>query len=130
MLSFRRLSDKLVTPTMKWVWIGLSAVPAIRIYYVREMVAALMIFSILFLAGAGVVLILFVLDFASERLIAWVEGGVLRAAGWAVEALRGPLTKPALVDRSNSSQRRVQASASSPRAYVTDLDRLNEHHDL
>ena len=86
MFSLRSLSDKLRAPTMKWVWISVSAVIALRIYYVREMIAALMIFSILFAAGAAVVLILFALDFASQRLIVWVEGGILRAAGWAVDA--------------------------------------------
>jgi hypothetical protein len=86
MFSLRGLSYKLPTPTMKWVWISIGAAPALRIYYVREMVAALMIFTILFVAGAAVVLILFALGFASQRLIVWVEGGILRAAGWAVDA--------------------------------------------
>ena len=110
MLSPERLSDKLRTPTMKWVWIGLSAIPALRIYYVREMVAALMIFTILFVAGAIVVLVLFLLDLASQRLLSWAEGGVLRAAGCAVKAWRSLVTKGASEGRFTISDRRVQAS--------------------
>jgi hypothetical protein len=103
-------SDKLPTARMKWVLIGLGALPALRIYYVREMVAALMIFSILFVAGAIVVLVLFLLDLASQRLISWAEGGVLRAAGCAVKAWRSLVTKGASVDQFTISDRRVQAS--------------------
>jgi hypothetical protein len=104
-------SDKLPTARMKWVLIGLGALPALRIYYVREMVAALMIFSLLFVAGAIVVLVLFLLDLASQRLISWAEGGVLRAAGSAVKAWRIPVAKGASVGQFTTiSARRAQAS--------------------
>jgi len=36
----------------KWVWIGLTAVLALRFYYVREMIAALMIFSVFVCGGS------------------------------------------------------------------------------
>jgi hypothetical protein len=110
MFSPKRLSNKLRTPTMKWVWIGLSAIPTLRIYYVREMVAALMIFSVLFVAGAIVVLVLFLLDLASQRLLSWAEGGVHRAAGCAVKAWRSLVTKEASVGQFTISDRHVQAS--------------------
>jgi hypothetical protein len=103
-------SDKLPSPRMKWVLIGLSAIPALRIYYVREMVAALMIFSILFVAGAAVVLVLFLLDLASQRLLSWVERGVLRTPGCGVKAWRSLVTKGASVDQFTISDKRVQAS--------------------
>jgi hypothetical protein len=103
-------SVKLPSPRMKWVLIGLGVLPALRIYYVREMVATLMIFSILFVAGAAFVLVLFLLDFASQRLLSWAEAGVLRAAGRAVKAWRSLVRKGASVDQFTISDKRVQAS--------------------
>ena len=79
MISFRRLLVKLAgTNAKRWIWMGLAAVPAIRIYYVREMIAALIIFSVLFVAVATVVLIVFLLDRASEYAVTWAEVGVAR----------------------------------------------------
>ena len=79
MISFRELSDKLAgTERKRWIWIGLAAVPAIRFYYVREMIAALMIFSVLFMGVATVVLFVFLLDRASEQVMTWAEAGVAR----------------------------------------------------
>jgi hypothetical protein len=39
MISFSRLCV-LARMNKKWIWIGLAALPAIRFYYVREMIAA------------------------------------------------------------------------------------------
>jgi hypothetical protein len=78
-ISSRQLLFKLAgTNGKRWIWIGLAAVPAIRIYYVREMIAALIIFSVLFVAVATVVLIVFLLDRASEYAVTWAEVGVAR----------------------------------------------------
>jgi len=61
-ISFSRLLYKLAgTGRRKWIWIGLAAVPAIRLYYVQEMIAALIIFSVLFVGASMVVLIIFLL---------------------------------------------------------------------
>ena len=57
----------------KWMWIGLAALVAIQLYYVQEMLAALLLFSILFALGAGVAVVLFLLDRASQRTLAWAE---------------------------------------------------------
>ena len=79
MISLRQLSHKLAgTDTKKWIWIGLAAVPAIRFYYVREMIAALIIFSVFFVGAATLVLIAFLLDRASEHAMIWAEAGVAR----------------------------------------------------
>jgi hypothetical protein len=79
MISFKELSDKLVgTDSKRWLWIGLAGVPAIRFYYVREMIAALMIFSVLFVAVATFVVFFFLLDRASEQVLTWAEAGVAR----------------------------------------------------
>jgi hypothetical protein len=78
-ISFRQLSHKLAgTGRKRWMWIGLSAVPAIRFYYVREMIAALIMFSVVFVGAATVVLVIFLLDRAGQRVITWAEAGVAR----------------------------------------------------
>jgi hypothetical protein len=83
-ISFRQLSHKLAgTDTKKWIWIGLAglaAVPTIRLYYVREMIAALIMFSVLFVGVAALVLIVFLLDRASQHAMIWAEAGVARLA--------------------------------------------------
>ena len=79
MISISRLSHKLAGTSRKsWIWIGLAAIPALRLYYVREMIAALIIFSVFFLGAATVVLIIFLLDRASQHAMAWAEAGVTR----------------------------------------------------
>lgn len=55
------------------ILIGCAAVPAIRLYYVQEMIAALIMFSILFLVVSVVVFFLFLLDLAVGQIITWAE---------------------------------------------------------
>jgi len=64
----------------KWVWLGLAGFIAIQIYYVREMLAALVIFAVVFGFGAAVAFILFLLDHASQRTVEWAEPQAKRAA--------------------------------------------------
>jgi len=96
MISFTRLSE-LATNGKKWIWIGLAAVPAIRVYYVQEMIAALIIFSVLFVIAAAVVLIIFVLDRASERVMTWVEAGLARVLHRVAGAVEGIVASPVWV---------------------------------
>jgi hypothetical protein len=53
------------------MWFGLITLAAIQFYYVQEMVAALIIFSVLFAFVAVMALILFLLDRASQLTLAW-----------------------------------------------------------
>lgn len=96
MISLQRLPRKLSAPSTKWLWIGLAAVPAIRLYYVREMIAALMIFTVFFVGAATVVLIFFLLDLASQRIMAWIEAGVARALNWVNDAAKDVAAGPGL----------------------------------
>jgi len=64
----------------KWVWIALAALIAIQIYYVREMLAALFIFAVLFGFGATIAFILFLFDQASQKTVEWAEPQAKRAA--------------------------------------------------
>jgi len=80
-ISLRKLSHKLAgTDAKKWIWIGLAAVPAIRLYYVREMIAALIMFAVFFVAAATLVLLVFLLDRASQHAMIWAEAGAARLA--------------------------------------------------
>ena len=87
MISFRRLSHVLAgTDMKKWIWVGLAAVPAIRFYYVQEMIAALIIFTVLFVGAATVVLIIFLVDRVSQQIVVWAEAGLARLVHWVVDA--------------------------------------------
>jgi hypothetical protein len=89
MISFRRLSHKLAgTDRKKWIWIGLAAVPATRLYYVQEMIAALIIFSVLFVGVAIVALIIFLVDRVSQQIVVWAEPCVTRVVHWVVDAVK------------------------------------------
>lgn len=68
-------------------WLGaLGALVALRFYYVREMIAALVIFSALFVIGAAIVLVVFVLDRITRTTFTWAESGAERLARWAASS--------------------------------------------
>ena len=91
MRSFGCLSKKLVITVGKLVAAVLALALGARIYYVREMVAALIIFSIFFVAVAAVVSVILIIDFASQRLMAWIEVGAAWSARWTIESVRAML---------------------------------------
>lgn len=72
--SVRELKNK------KWLWFGLAALAAMQLYYVREMVAALLLFSILFVVAAIVALVVLTLDWASQNAVAWAEPRVIQVS--------------------------------------------------
>jgi hypothetical protein len=87
LISFSRLSCKLAgTVRRKWIWIGFASIPAIRLYYVQEMIAGLIMFSVLFVGAAMVVLIIFLVDRVSQQVVVWAEAGVARLIHWVVQA--------------------------------------------
>jgi hypothetical protein len=87
-MSYKRISQWKVS-----IWIlvalialiALIAVAATQVYYMREMLAALIIFSVLFALVAAIVLTLFLLDRASQVALGWIE---VRAKSFARAALR------------------------------------------
>jgi hypothetical protein len=81
----------------KWIWIGLAAALALRVYYIREMIAALMIFSVLFAAGAVVALAVFLVDRLSQQIVIWAEAGIRPVAHWVSDATEGIFATPAWV---------------------------------
>lgn len=96
MISFRRLSE-LATNKKKWIWIGLVAVPGIHFYYVQEMIAALIMFSVgfvvVFVVVAAFVLIIFLLGRASQHVMAWAEAGIVRVIHRVVDTV-GSIASP------------------------------------
>jgi len=61
----------------------LGALVALKFYYVREMVAALVIFSALFAIGTLIVLVVFTLDHIAQGGVAWAEPAAVRFGRWA-----------------------------------------------
>jgi uncharacterized membrane protein len=60
----------------KWLWIAVPAVAgiaALQMYFVQEMIAALFLFTLLFVIVAAIVLVLWAVDRAGQRTVAWAE---------------------------------------------------------
>jgi len=70
----------------KWMWIFLAALVALQVYFVRELLAALFLFTLGFGALAGVALVFFLFERAGHRSLVWVEP---RTRGVGVLARRG-----------------------------------------
>jgi hypothetical protein len=58
---------------MKWILMGFAAIVAMRFYYVREMLAALVLFSALFGSVAAALALLFILDRAGRAATEFLE---------------------------------------------------------
>jgi hypothetical protein len=81
----RSVSEK---KARKWMWLGLALPVALQLYYVQEMIAAFVIFCVLFSLVAGAVLLLFLVDRASERTLAWAGFRSPRVARFSKKPLR------------------------------------------
>jgi hypothetical protein len=71
----------------KWLWIGLAAFLALQVYLVRELVAAMVLFSLMFVVVAVAALVIYLLERAGKRTMDWAEPQTLRAAHAARKAL-------------------------------------------
>ena len=67
----------------KWLWIGLAALVAVQMYFVQELLAALIMFTAVFAVLAVAAVVLFVIDRVGQRTIALVEPQTKQAAGQA-----------------------------------------------
>jgi uncharacterized membrane protein YqjE len=90
----------------KWMWVGLVAFVALQIYFVQEMLAALMLFTGLFAILAVIVLVLYLVDRAGQWSLGWAEQHVrpafqLARRGWTLaedlskKPFRRPRSEPA-----------------------------------
>lgn len=66
-------------PALKWFWLLLTAILAAQLFFVRELLAALVLFAATFAVLALLGLALFLAQRAGERGMVWVESRV-RAA--------------------------------------------------
>jgi fatty acid desaturase len=71
----------------KWLWIGLAALAALQIYLVQELLAAMVIFSVLFAVIAIVALVIYLVERAGEQTLKWAEPQTHKAAEAARKAL-------------------------------------------
>lgn len=55
----------------KWMWIGLAAFVALQIYYVQELLAALILFTGVFVLFGLIVLALYFVDRAGQWGLGW-----------------------------------------------------------
>ncbi len=83
-MSLREVNAK---KARKWLWIGLAALAALQIYFVRELMAALALFSVLFAVVATVALVVYLFDRAGQRTLAWAEPKTIGAVRLARRAL-------------------------------------------
>ena len=57
----------------KWMWVFLAALVALQLYFVRELLAALFLFTLGFGLLAGLAVVFFLVDQARQFSLAWVE---------------------------------------------------------
>jgi hypothetical protein len=55
----------------KWMWVGLVAFVGLQIYFVQEMLAALMLFTGLFVILAIIALVLYLVDRVGQWSLGW-----------------------------------------------------------
>ena len=82
----------------KWLWIALGALVALQVYFVQEMVVALMLFTGIFIVCAIVALVLYLVD---------------RASRWGI-GLAGTQAKRALVAAEEISKKQLRRPRSEP----------------
>ena len=78
----------------KWLWIGLVAFVALQIYFVQEMVVALMLFTGVFVICALIALVLYLVDRASRWGLGVAEQQAKRALVAAEEISKKQLRRP------------------------------------
>ena len=78
----------------KWLWIGLAAFVALQIYFVQEMLAALVLFTGVFVVLALVALVFYLIDQASRWGLGHAESQAKRALVAAEELSKKPLRRP------------------------------------
>ena len=78
----------------KWLWIALGALVALQLYFVQEMVAALMIFTGIFIVCAIVALVLYLVDQASRWGLGLAGNQAKRALVAAEEISKKQLRRP------------------------------------
>jgi hypothetical protein len=78
----------------KWLWVALGALVALQLYFVQEMVAALMLFTGIFIVCAIIALVLYLVDRASRWGLGLAGNQAKRAFVAAEEISKKQLRRP------------------------------------
>ena len=78
----------------KWMWVGLAAFVALQIYFVHEMLAALILFTGLFVVCAIVALVLYVIDRAGQWGLGWAGHQARRGLNLAEDISKKQIRRP------------------------------------
>jgi hypothetical protein len=78
----------------KWLWIGLGAFVALQVYFVQELVVALMLFTGLFVLCALAALAMYLIDRAGQWGLGWAGQQAKRAVVVAEEISKKQLRRP------------------------------------
>ena len=78
----------------KWLWIGLGAFVALQIYFVQQLVVALMLFTGVFALCAVVALAMYLIDRAGQWGLGWAGQQAKRAVVAAEEISKKQLRRP------------------------------------
>jgi cytosine/uracil/thiamine/allantoin permease len=85
----------------KWMWVGLGTFVALQIYFVQEMLAALMLFAGVFVIVAAIALAVYLVDQAGQWSIGWAGERArlamqLARRGWALaeDLSKKPFRRP------------------------------------
>lgn len=85
------LSDR---KNQKWLWISVSVIVALQIYFVQELLVALMLFTGLFVLCALAALVLYLIDQASRWSVGMAGSQAKRALAAAEELSKKQLRRP------------------------------------
>ena len=83
----------------KWLWVALGGLVAIQLYFVQELLAALILFTGIFIVGAIIALVLYLIDRAGRWSADVAEQQAKRAVvvveEFSKKQLRRPRSEPA-----------------------------------
>jgi hypothetical protein len=57
--------------TRKWIWVGVASFVALQVYFVRELLAALILFTGVFVIVAIIALVIYLVDQGSQWSLVW-----------------------------------------------------------
>jgi hypothetical protein len=78
----------------KWMWLALAAFVALQIYFVQEMLAALILFTGVFVIFAIVALVLYLVDRAGQWGLGWAGHQARRGLNAAEDISKKQLRRP------------------------------------
>lgn len=78
----------------RWMWVGLAAFVAVQIYFVQEMLAALILFTGVFVIFALVALVLYLVDRAGQWGLGWAGNQARRGMALAEDLSKKQLRRP------------------------------------